>query len=200
MLGGFIGSVNIVFFDGLQIDELLNMGESKIQFLINFFGTNFFGRVKFILASIISLGILTSVLTVIFSLLIGSFFKFFPTIDTKEIILWNKKHFISAFNKTIPYGLLFGSVRGFTRNVIGIYQDGIFDNLIFGLILGFYTGIFLGLFNNIEKDYHSYIQINKPFQRFKASCRLLHFSIIQYFLLAFHLSKNGLLPFKQVDF
>ena len=44
------------------------------------------------------------------------------------------------------------------------------------------------------------IQINEPYQRFKASMKVLYFSILQHYHLRYILSKKGLLPYKLVDF
>jgi sugar-specific transcriptional regulator TrmB/MFS family permease len=62
------------------------------------------------------------------------------------------------------------------------------------------AGILGGIYDIIFIEYASIIQINTPYQRFNASMRSLHFSILQHWLLRYQLSRKGLLPLRLVDF
>ena len=50
------------------------------------------------------------------------------------------------------------------------------------------------------KNYSSFLQITTPYQRFRASMKSLHFSILQHFHLRWLLYRKGLLPLRLVDF
>jgi hypothetical protein len=50
------------------------------------------------------------------------------------------------------------------------------------------------------KSHTSFIQINDPYERFKASAKVFYFSILQHWHLRYLLHKKGLLPKKLVSF
>jgi hypothetical protein len=58
----------------------------------------------------------------------------------------------------------------------------------------------VGSSNFLRENHTSIIQINTPYQRFKASAKLLYFSIIQHWHLRHLLNKKRLLPKKLVPF
>lgn len=53
---------------------------------------------------------------------------------------------------------------------------------------------------HIESNNIGFLQINQPYQRFRTSMQVLHFSIVQHYHLLYLLSKKGLLPYKIVPF
>ena len=92
---------------------------------------------------------------------------------------------------------IFGVIFGVTLVVFG---GVLLAN--FGLIVVIYlvTCLIAGLLDYLESDNIAIIQINEPYQRFKASKKMGHFSILQHYHLLYLLRKKGLLPYKLVDF
>jgi DNA replication protein DnaC len=109
----------------------------------------------------------------------------FPSISTREKFKWNWKVFIPL--DVLGIGLGVGLVMG-----LGV---GLAAGLGVGLALGLGLGIIKQLENNL-----SFIQINDPYQRFKASAKVFYFSILQHWHLRYLLSKKGFLHFKLVSF
>lgn len=50
------------------------------------------------------------------------------------------------------------------------------------------------------ENYAYFLQITTPYQRFTASAKALHFSILQHWLLRWQLYRAGVLPLRLVDF
>lgn len=60
--------------------------------------------------------------------------------------------------------------------------------------------IVFGALETLNQESSAIIQINKPYQRFIASAKMMHFSILQHWHLMYLLSRKGCLPFKIVPF
>ena len=84
----------------------------------------------------------------------------------------------------------------FSRNFIWFFVDGLVGSLVIGLVFG----LVFGLMEYLKSDNIAIIQINQPYQRFRASMKMGHFSILQHYHLLYLLRKKGLLPYKLVDF
>ena len=95
---------------------------------------------------------------------------------------------------------------------MGIFAFGLLGILTFLLLSanssGLFLGMFLGMFSGILASLSYYLentnipipQITHPYERFNASARVLHFSILQHKHLLYLLSKKGLLPYRLVSF
>jgi hypothetical protein len=58
----------------------------------------------------------------------------------------------------------------------------------------------IGLLRLVANDSTDFTRIHKPYQRFTASMKVLHFSIFQHFHLRWLLYKKGALPWDLVNF
>ena len=67
-------------------------------------------------------------------------------------------------------------------------------------VVGLVVGLFFGLGDMISKESSDFLQIKTPYQRFTASMKVLHFSILQHFHLRYLLHKKEALPLDLVDF
>jgi hypothetical protein len=84
--------------------------------------------------------------------------------------------------------------------VLHILSKGIIYGFI-GCLYGIFTiGFLIGFIEYIEHAAGNILQINKPYDRFNASMKLLHFSILQHKHLLYLLNKKGLLPYRLVPF
>ncbi len=91
-----------------------------------------------------------------------------------------------------------------------VFFASIFNNLYLAIILlgtllsgpeyGLTVGLTLGVIDFLTNNYHYFISITSPYQRFYASMKVLYFSILQHILLRYQLYKKGLLPLHLVDF
>ena len=120
-----------------------------------------------------------------------------PIISTRENIKWNWKTFISRKLSVLIIVLvvilvLVVVLTEFLGIVIVSGLVGSMMAVLFG-VLGFQIGKQL-------ENHNSFIQINYPYQRFKASAKVFYFSILQHWHLRHLLHKKGLLPKKLVPF
>lgn len=118
--------------------------------------------------------------------------KILPEIVTTEAVSWSIRNFINFYRENI-YLTLFGIMLGIT---IG----GLANGIVSGLTTGLGLGLLLGLFDLLIVKHSALLQITHPYQRFTASLRALHFSILQHLLLRYQLARKGLLPLRLVDF
>jgi hypothetical protein len=82
--------------------------------------------------------------------------------------------------------------------VLGIFYG--VSALAFGFVGSLAFSLIGGFFDYIKSDSVAVIQIVHPYQRFKNSTRMLHFSILQYWHLMYIFNKKGLLPLQIVLF
>jgi hypothetical protein len=126
--------------------------------------------------------------------------KQMPNIKTYRSVKWSLSLFFKIFKEDIISALITGHVIGFVIGFVLSISFGLVFGLISALVYGLIFSL-LGVFTEYVKEYNiAIIQINKPYQRFKASIRLLDFSILQHYHLLYLLNKKGLFPFKIVDF
>jgi hypothetical protein len=148
------------------------------------------------------------------------------SIQTKDSIHWSWKLFIQNFKKSLSaalinaqiFVLIIGVLAGLvylglmfvellvTRDVPSINSTSdqsimviIALGLLAGLLLGVIIAVFRGLVSTLQ-NYQSALQISTPYQRFTASAKNLHFSILQHLLLRYQFYKKGLIPLRLVDF
>ncbi|MCB9299922.1 MAG: hypothetical protein H6566_04680 [Lewinellaceae bacterium] len=119
-----------------------------------------------------------------------------PYIETKEVATWTWKNFALSVKKNLVEGLVVGLIGALLGGLIGALVGGLVKGILGG-ILGGLSSALVALFHN---KYSSFIQINTPYQRFKASIRSLHFSILQHWLLRYQFYRKSLLPFRLVNF
>lgn len=134
-----------------------------------------------------------------------------PKITTRERINWSLKIFIKHLSHYSVAGLAYGLVIGLVGTLFGLLVEwltgglagGLVDRLVivpfFGLAFALFFGLFGGLFT-ILGDSINILKITSPYQRFTASMKALHFSILQHLLLRYQLYRQGLLPLRLVDF
>ena len=142
-----------------------------------------------------------------------------PLIKTKDSInlSWNnffknlKKNFIYCLDKGLRIGLILGLVSGLFEVMpyvtIGKQSDVRIGELKFLLFFVMFMGLLIWLAvwlsNSLEdllKNSSDFLQITSPYQRFNASMKSLHFSILQHKFLCYQLRKQGLLPPDLVKF
>lgn len=120
----------------------------------------------------------------------------FTYIDTKETVKYSWLTFMEIRRK-IFFIVIFGGILG---GVLHILSKGIIYGFI-GCLYGIFTiGFLIGFIEYIEHAAGNILQINKPYDRFNASMKLLHFSILQHKHLLYLLNKKGLLPYRLVPF
>jgi hypothetical protein len=91
-------------------------------------------------------------------------------------------------------------------SVIGLYIlcficiFSIFFRFIIVLVIALAIVLTFVLFKIIATESSDFIQIKSPYQRFNASMKVLHFSIVQHWHLRYLLYKKGALPLDLVDF
>ena len=142
----------------------------------------------------------------IFGLSIGIFVSKdgFPYIDLRDSVKFSMFLTFKNLGKKFVVSLLVGLTIG----LVGGLVNGLFFGLVGGLLVGLFgridrvleSGFAIEIFKYIKEANVSLIQITKPYQRFTASMKVLHFSILQHFNLRYLLYKKGLLPFKLVTF
>ena len=108
-----------------------------------------------------------------------------PIISTRENIKWNWK--------------IFMRIKNLVGGLIGGLGLGLIEGLDVGLGIGLMLGLGLGIIDQLE-NHNSFKPINNPYERFKASAKVLYFSILQHWHLRHLLHKKGLLPKKLVPF
>lgn len=125
-------------------------------------------------------------------------------IKSIDYVVWQWKPFYPMLLKSYFIGLLIALffvlnllfVSGWSLSQIFRWYYGINELLV--LIASICLA---GAFSNYIKNHsHSFIQVDNPFQRFQASAKAFHFSIIQHWHLCHILQKKELLPNKLVPF
>lgn len=105
--------------------------------------------------------------------------------------------------QSIFIGLSLGLVIGFAIHLADrglVFRWRLTDGLVIGLFLGTTFGIILGILEASKPIQRYFLQISHPYQRFTASAKNLHFSILQHGHLRWLLARKGLLPLRLVDF
>ncbi len=141
--------------------------------------------------------------------------EFFPIIKTKDHLTWSNKRFLKNI-KTHILSIFFISAKGgiifsMAYGSLSILLDGFYQGVInlisiiiiiigCGLFFGLIIGLAVSFFEFFEDNLISFEVLDKPYQRFKASIRALHFSILQHWLLRYQLHRKGLLPLRLVHF
>ncbi|MDX2067300.1 MAG: NACHT domain-containing protein [Haliscomenobacter sp.] len=138
--------------------------------------------------------------------------KSIPKIDTIEIVHRSFRvywHYLKSFfivliltiAATLIFVLLFSSIL---PQMIGLAADTLttllYIALFFGVVIGLIYWRFFGLESLSKKESSEFIKISKPYQRFYASMKALHFSILRHWHLRLLLFWKGALPLKLVDF
>lgn len=145
-----------------------------------------------------------------FAHLLGSL----PAIKTIENIKWDWRLVINrkAWIKRLVTELDKGLIIGLGGSLIWAIWIGklLVMSFVLSFVLGFFLffvmgfvivyGLFLSIFDQLLDNNHVFIQINDPYQRFRASAKMLYFSILQNWHLRHILHKKGLLPKKLVPF
>lgn len=139
----------------------------------------------------------------IFASLVGSFRGLYKgilsnwaEIKTKEQVPWSRSLLFKYIERSLFKGLIIGEVIG----LIGAFTSGVDSYVYGGLIGGLISGLVFGLVEILQEEPIQFIQINHPYQRFYASMRQFHFSILQHLYLRYLLYRRGLLPWHLVDF
>ncbi len=128
----------------------------------------------------------------IFQTSINGIFGLQIKIETKDSRVVRHSDFFKEWQKYKPILLTFGLIGIISGWVIGEFTGVLF----FGTFL--FVMVLWILF--VQDMHSSFTQISTPYQRFTASAKNLHFSILQHLLLRWQLSKKGLLPLRLVDF
>lgn len=145
----------------------------------------------------------------IFALVCGLIFRF---------VGWLEGGFVFALSLGFLLGALSESPDIFTRDSINwsvnLLKENIYSSLWFGLIFGLFfgltagldAGLILGLLISLllwlsgpKLGDNAYLKLTRPYQRFEASFRTLHFSILQHYHLRRILRKKGFVPKKLVS-
>lgn len=189
LVGGLVGGLSVGLAMGLGLGLVLGL---------------FIGWLKSL--------VLGLVLAVIFAVVLG----LLEGLARGLFLSMIKKHYVIKATDGIKWNWrLFIKHEGFVENLVaipftgltlGLLLDrglGLSGGLAFGLTLGSIFGCFLlpfvYLIDQLNNN-NSLIQINDPYQRFRASFKGLYFSIIQHWHLRHLLHKKGLLPKKLVPF
>ncbi|MDX2070307.1 MAG: hypothetical protein SFV55_17900 [Haliscomenobacter sp.] len=117
----------------------------------------------------------------------------FPYIKTREKVKWD---WVNNIDKSLG-GVLAVGILGI---LIGAFKGALMFGLSVGLIVGLIMAFIVELIVQGQENSSYFIQINAPYQRFKASAKVLYFSIIQHWHLCYLLHKKGLFPKKVVPF
>lgn len=162
---------------------------------------------------------LLSFVVALFTYFVGILFQdiFFhsgePKIESKGNIKLSFKTFFFFWKGMLIGNFLYGMMVGLAIALISLafnnWEIGtIISKLVFILILvliyGLFGVLFLGLFSGLDGmvsiSTYSFLRITTPYQRFIASAKVLHLSILQHWLLRYQLYRKGVLPFRLVDF
>jgi hypothetical protein len=193
---------------------------SSIDFIINmsisiFLGGTVFGLFFGLLFGLVS-GFIYGLALILFyglasGLVGGLAFSFTEQniyfITTHDNVKWSFSDYFKSVKKRLSSSfviLVFCLIIIFVAILIVCLDTSLIDSLIIVLFLVpltvFTFGCVDGLRDYIKDNNSRIIQIREPYERFKASMRVLHFSIIQHYHLLYLLDKKGLLPLKLVDF
>jgi len=165
------------------------------------------------------IGLILAIIITLFIIVSGSLMtglnKYFynkesnPKIYTKDNTDYTYSTFLSAMRKTAFMSLVAGTLATImTAMLMELYsnEDSIYQlingvgSLGVGIIVTILAGFMYSMLYVLTHHYSTLIQINKPYQRFKASAKSLHFSISQHWHLRYLIYKKGLLPWKLVPF
>lgn len=117
-------------------------------------------------------------------------------INVKDRRKWSWHLYIESVKEKIAMSIILSQLL--------IILSGMFFSYISSLLIGFSLGsIFClghGLFDYVHNNNAPILQITHPYERFNASSRVLHFSILQHKHLLYLLSRKGLLPYRLVNF
>ena len=120
------------------------------------------------------------------------YYKRIPIIEVRDKIEWTWHFYLKSLKDNlialITSGMFFGLIFGWTFGIIG------------GFIFGWAYILFASIDDYLDNYKNSILQITHPYERFNASARVLHFSILQHKHLLYLLSKKGLLPYRLVAF
>ncbi len=140
-----------------------------------------------------------------FGLVFGD--AFHPTngfiwIETKDMAKWSLRNFCQHFIRNWKIVLVFLLSYPFIRQLPFVLTNNEWHNAekFFAVFFGFYFVLSYGLISMLRENHTSILQISHPYQRFKASYKSLHFSILQHKHLCWLLSRRGLLPRNLVAF
>lgn len=134
----------------------------------------------------------------------------FVGIKTKDSISLSLKNIKKGFFKAILIAIIVTLPASVAISILDIFSSfSIFPllynisllplNIIAIIMYSLTLTPLYSVIDSLENSY-SFIQINKPYQRFQASAKFFYFSILQHFLLRRQLRKKGLLPYKLVHF
>lgn len=120
---------------------------------------------------------------------------FITTIENK---IWSH----NMFFRNLQIGFIVSSIFGlicFSLLFLSNTQERFLIVLLTTLGI-FGMSLIMGVIITIIINNYSFIQINKPYQRFISSAKNLYFSILQHLFLRFQLYKKGFLPLRLVNF
>lgn len=149
-------------------------------------------------------GLFFGLFSALISIIAGIVREKLPVIETRDLVYFSIKSLFAAIKEAVFAGLLFGLILGMGRGIFDGLIDGIAGALFGAFFGGFVYGLILApimwLVDTTLNDYSDFIQIKAPYQRFKASIKMLYFSFLQHFHLRYLLYKKGALPLRLVDF
>ncbi len=161
---------------------------------VGLFGGGCIGLVLFALTGEMLLGLVLGPLLGLALGLLGT--ADLPIITTRDFVRWS----IKVYSKYVKKHSLKGLMQGLMLSLILRPNEGVLSGVLPGLLLGLILVLILALVDMIKNESSDIIQIKSPYQRFYASIKVLHFSIIQHGLLRRMLYKKGVLPLNLVDF
>ena len=127
-----------------------------------------------------------------------------PNIKTKDQVNLSPKKILKYYAKNlfinIFFILVFGLAAGIAQSIVLGTEVGIVAGLAAGLVFCISFGLFKNLKDTLDYESSTFIQIIHPYQRFLASAKSLHFSIILHTHLRFLFYKHNLFPLKLVKF
>jgi DNA replication protein DnaC len=128
----------------------------------------------------------------------------FIAIETKDKLLWSWTNFNELKKNQFLASLFLGVVIGTIFLLVNfLFGEASLSSLKWAVIILIYVlGIWLysGIAKFMETKYKPFLQITTPYQRFTASAKALHFSILQHWLLRWQLYSAGVLPLRLVNF
>ena len=192
-LGGFIGGLGYNIMGGLILSLaaglIVGLGYSLGNGLYYGLGIGLIAGMFAGLSTSLGLG------------LVGGLTKH-PTIkiETRDRIHYTWKLYWKYLRENLIPGLVYSLITSLTTAlIVGLIYD-LITGLVTGLVAGLIFILLLGLIDIRNEVYSTFLQINRPYQRFYASMYRLHFSILQHWLLRYQLYHQGLLPLKLVRF
>jgi tetratricopeptide (TPR) repeat protein len=145
-------------------------------------------------------GLLVGLLVVLLIGLVSGFFVETSFIATHDNVKWSFSHYFNAIKKNLENSLIVGLFIGLVVVIVVGFVVNFLTSLVVGLAVVLIVVLSVSFNFYLRVNNSGLIQIKEPYQRFKASARVLHFSIIQHYHLLYLLDKKGHLPFKLVSF